>query len=359
MSATRLPTNEPMATSAAHPRRSRSETVAAWHDAPVVRRLAGTVPAWRGVLVLNYHRIGSAAGQPWDRGLWSATTEGLDEHLALLSRHADVIGPGDLAGVMARGRGRHVLLTFDDGYRDNYDHALPLLRRHGLTATFFLTSGYLDAPRVAWWDEIAWMVRHATGIVVPAHGALVLDIPLSGAGGGADDDVAIAALIAHYKQLPGDAAEAFLDHVADATGAGRCDPEVGGRQWMTWDMARELLAAGMDVGGHTVTHPILARLGAAEQQEEIARCADRLRAELGIPMRWFSYPVGGRDAFDDHTRAALRAAGTEIAFSFYGGYQRFGAFDALDVPRIHVGPQMTRQMLQVTLRFPQLFARAS
>jgi peptidoglycan/xylan/chitin deacetylase (PgdA/CDA1 family) len=124
-------------------------------------------------------------------------------------------------------------------------------------------------------------------------------------------------------------------------------------------MARELLAAGMDVGGHTVNHPVLARLGAAEQEEEITRCAQRLRAELGIPMRWFSYPVGGRDAFDDDTRAALHRAGTELAFSFYGGYQRFGAFDALDVPRIHVGPQMTRQMLQVTLRFPQLFARAS
>jgi peptidoglycan/xylan/chitin deacetylase (PgdA/CDA1 family) len=338
-------------------RRSRSETLAAWHDTPGVRSVAGLVAAWRGVLVLNYHRIGLGAESPWDRGLYSASAETLDEHLGLLAREADVIGPGDLADVMAAGRGRHVLLTFDDGYRDNYDVAFPLLRAHRLSATFFLASGFLDAPSVAWWDEISWMVRNATATHVPAGEGMLLAIPLSRAGAGADDDVAIAALIAHYKQLPGVRAARFLEYLGDATGAGRC-PGDAREQWMTWDMAREMRDAGMSIGGHTVSHPILGRLPADEQEREIAGCADSLREELNLPMRWFSYPVGSRDAFDGHTREALRRHGTELAFSFYGGYQRFGALDPYDVPRIHVGPRLTRQVLHATLRLPQLFARA-
>jgi peptidoglycan/xylan/chitin deacetylase (PgdA/CDA1 family) len=122
-------------------------------------------------------------------------------------------------------------------------------------------------------------------------------------------------------------------------------------------MARAMRDGGMAIGGHTVTHPILARVGAAEQEQEIAGCARRLRAELDLPLRWFSYPVGGRDAFDAHTREALRRQGTELAFSFYGGYQRVGRLDPHDVPRVYVGPRMTREVLFATVRLPRLLAR--
>jgi peptidoglycan/xylan/chitin deacetylase (PgdA/CDA1 family) len=339
-------------------RRSRTATLAAWHDTPVIRTVAGMVPAWRGVLSLNYHRIGDGAGSPFDRALYSATAETFDAHLALLAREADVIGPGDVAGALAARRGRHVLLTFDDGYRDNYEVAFPLLRRHGLQATFFLTSGFLDHAGVAWWDEISWMVRNATATRLPAFEGLPLEVPLARAGGGADDDVAIRTLIAHYKRLPGADAARFLDVLAEATGAGRCPAEAARDLWMTWDMARAMRDGGMTIGGHTVTHPVLARVGAAEQEHEIAGCARRLRAELDLPLRWFSYPVGGRDTFDADTREALRRQGTELAFSFYGGYQRVGRLDPYDVPRVYVGPQLTRQVLFATVRLPQLLARA-
>ncbi len=313
--------------------RSRSAQAAAVLDVPPLRTLLARVPLWRGVLVLNYHRVGDAA-EPWDRSLWSATAEGFDAQLAFLARNADVVGPQDLSSLAAAGRGRHVLLTFDDGYRDNHAVAFPLLRRHGLSATFFLATGFLDRPHVAWWDEIAWMVHRAQR---PAAEA--------------------AELVRVYKTLPADEAEAYLDHLAAETGTGRCGSAEADAVWMTWEMARELRDGGMTIGGHTVTHPILARLPAAAQEQEIARCARRLDEELGEPMRWFSYPVGSRDAFTADTRASLRAHGVELAFSFYGGQARFGAWDPFDVPRVHVGPAVDRQRLQAMLRVPPLFAR--
>jgi peptidoglycan/xylan/chitin deacetylase (PgdA/CDA1 family) len=124
-------------------------------------------------------------------------------------------------------------------------------------------------------------------------------------------------------------------------------------------MARELRAAGMAVGGHTADHPILARLSPQDQEDEIRRCARRLRDELGEPMRWFAYPVGSRDAFTPDTSRILREYGTQAAFSFYGGHQPAGRWNPMDVPRVHVGPSLDGPMLRAMLSVPRLFAGAA
>jgi peptidoglycan/xylan/chitin deacetylase (PgdA/CDA1 family) len=311
---------------------------------------------WSGVLVLNYHRIGDPDGQPWDHVMWNVSAAELDDQLSTLARHTDVIGPGEVPAAMRGGWGRRVLLTFDDGYRDNYELAFPLLRKHGLQATFFLTSGFLDSPRASWWDEIAWMVRRAptsglldgsiaAGSLLPAGVALA-----TGA------DAAIAALIARYKALPEGDGERFLDELAAATGAGRCGIDEAREVWMTWDMAREMHAAGMSIGGHTATHPLLARLTAERQREEVAVCAQRLREELGMTMRWFAYPVGTRDAFTSLTKEVLRDHGVELAFSFYGGFARASRWDPLDIPRIHVDQVLTPRLLGSALGLQRILA---
>src|SRR5215203_1872262 len=117
---------------------------------------------WSGVLVLNYHRVGDSTGSVFDRGLWSSAADQFADQVRFCKSHFDVISPGDLPAVLSRKRGRYVLITFDDGYRDNYDVAFPILQSEGVKATFFVATGFIDAPRVPWWDEIAWMVRTST-----------------------------------------------------------------------------------------------------------------------------------------------------------------------------------------------------
>jgi len=343
----------------------RRERAAALLGAPGLASLVRRLPRWRGAVVLNYHRVGDRSGQPWDRTLWNADADTFDTQLAAVARDADVIAPEDLPGLARdRRRGRHVLLTFDDGYRDNYEVAYPLLRRHGLTATFFPCVGFLDGARTAWWDELAWMVRNAPRDSITRAGAQSASGSGAGGGGasealalGPEEDATIAALVADYKALPASETERFLDFVADATGAGRCDASAAAQLWMTWDMVREMRSSGMSFGGHTVTHPILARLSAERQGQEIARCGERLAQELGEPMRWFAYPVGSPDTFTTDTRRLLRDAGVELAFSFYGGFARFARWDPLDVPRIHVGAGHDPALMRATVMLPRLFAR--
>jgi peptidoglycan/xylan/chitin deacetylase (PgdA/CDA1 family) len=312
---------------------------AALLDRRPLRRLDALAP-WSGVLILNYHRVGDGSASDFDRTLWSATAEQFDAHLAHLARAVDVVGPADLPAALSAPSGRHVMLTFDDGYRDNHAIAYPLLRAHGLRATFFLTTGFLDRPCAAWWDELAWMVRHAT--VAPS-----------------DPEAAIRALTGRYKALAPHETEAFLDRVAERTGAGRCPPSRAADQWMTWDMARELRDGGMWLGGHTVDHPVLSTLSLAEQAAQIEGCAARLGAELGVPMDWFAYPIGDRNAFTQQTGRLLTTHGVRAAFSFYGGFQTTGNWNPTDVPRTHVGAGCDERMLRAMIAFPQIFARPS
>jgi len=316
---------------------------------PVVARLSG-----RGtVVVLNYHRVGDGGAEPWDRTLWSATADELDAQLRAAARSADVIGPDEILDALDTRRGRHVMFTFDDGYRDNYETAFPVLRGHGVRAAFFLTTGFLDEPRAPWWDETAWMVNHADGPVLDLGGMLPGPLSLRER----DRPVSTARLVARYKTLREADGERFLDRIAEAGGSGRCPPEQAAGLWMTWDMARELRSAGMSIGGHTVTHPVLARLSVERQREEIETCARRLDEEMKLKMTSFAYPVGSRDAFTDATKGILRECGVEVAFTFHGGYATPSRLDPLAVPRIHVGPGFTPRMLEAAVDLPRLFAR--
>lgn len=308
--------------------------------------------AWEGVLTLAYHRIGTPGDSPFDHDVYSASAENFEHQLRVLKSHCDVIHPRDLADVRRRGKGRHAIITFDDGYRDNYTVALPILRSLGVTATFFVCTGYVDNPRAAWWDETAWMLRRSRRETIDLRPWLPVPLSL------APDAMAssIRQVLFVLKKLTEDKTASFLHAIAEATGSGRCPDEAARENWMTWPMIRELHADGMAIGGHTVRHPILARCDVDRQRQEITECGRRLREEIGASMRWFAYPRGKRDSFTAETKRCLADAGVEWAFSYYGGLQRLDQWDPYDVPRASVELEVNRPQFQVLVDLPQVYA---
>ncbi len=304
------------------------------------------------VLVLNYHRIGDPASSPVDHGVFSATAEGFDWQMGFLKRECQVISPADLVNEHSLAGGNFVIVTFDDGYRDNHQTALPILKSHGLNASFFIATGYIDNPHVPWWDEIAWMIRNSPHARLEASMLLPMEVSF-------DPPIrkrAIDQVLGVYKKLPGDATRQFLDDVAAACGTGRCPPELGRDLWMTWDMIRDLRDAGMTIGGHTVNHPILSQLPRFQQEEEILACSRRLSEELKESTRFFAYPRGKPDAFNEETRACLYEARIERAFSFYGGVNVLGHIDAFNVRRAAVEMETSHHDFVAMLSLPGVFA---
>ena len=173
-----------------------------------------------------------------------------------------------------------------------------------------------------------------------------------------DRELAVESLLRTFKALPTDSTGAYLGFLGNATGAGRYDGRRDGRMWMSWDMIRDMRAAGIVIGGHTVNHPVLAQLPPELQWEEISECGRRFSEELGEPMSYFSYPVGERFSFNDITRACLQRAGVRYAFSYYGGFRSFERWDDFDIRRIGVESFMSPDWVRAAVTLPGVFGRA-
>ena len=201
---------------------------------------------------------------------------------------------------------RAAAITFDDGYRDNYTVALPILKRHGLSATFFISTGFLDGGRM-WNDSVTETVRRAGS---------VLNLGTLGLGGfstGTHDEKCrtVGALLERIKYLPHEERLALTGRIAEAAGV-----DLPRDLMMSTDQVRAMRREGMLIGAHTVTHPILQGCGRGKVRDELAESRDYLRDALGERIGFFAYPNGkpGVDYGADDVHL-VREAGFDAAFS--------------------------------------------
>ncbi|MEZ5942814.1 MAG: polysaccharide deacetylase family protein [Planctomycetaceae bacterium] len=334
-------------------RPGKREIAARILDASGMRRVVSGVGPWSGLQVLNYHRIGVPSSPLADHGVYSATQEEFAAQLAFLSREFDVIRLDQVNDILTGKRKRGVLLTFDDGYRDNYELAFPVLKEYGLSAVFFLTTGFLDNGTLAWWDELAWTVRTSPLPTIPENrwtgAAIAFDEP--------NRERAIRRLLGIHKQLPWKETPAFRQELRELLKVELPTSDQLADVWMTWDMVREMHAGGMEFGGHTVTHPVLANLPVAEQREEIVQSKQRIETEIGSPIQAFSYPVGQHDSFTAETEELLKEVGYRFGFSFMAGIGKAHTADWLSLPRYSIELGTPESMFRTAVTLPQLFGR--
>ncbi|MGD9989905.1 polysaccharide deacetylase family protein [Pseudonocardia sp.] len=303
---------------------------------------------WSGLLIFNYHRFGSA-GPHDDPDLFSATLEDFDTHVAELADRFEIVAAGS-AEWNDDAPARRVAITVDDGYRDQVG-AAEVLARRGVTGTFFVCTGFVDTPHHAWWDEIAWLTGGGACDLPPSEW-----FPTGLDSAGMSTTAFRRRVNLAYKARAGEYGEKFLDDLADAVGRARLAPGTSDH-WMSWDDVRRVRELGMEMGAHTVTHPVLATLPKQRQHDEVATSIERLSAELAEPVDLFSYPVGARASFDDSTRGVLREIGVRRAFSFYGGVNGRRHDDMFDVQRAGVYAAHSTPVVRVMADLPRVLCK--
>ncbi len=222
---------------------------------------------------------------------------------------------------------RALAITFDDGYADNQEQALPVLQKLGLPATFFVATGFLDGGRM-WNDTVIETVRRCTQaqIDLSALGLGLGQLPLADT---AQRRAAIESILPLVKYKPLALREQVLAQLHHAAGS----PQLPVNLMMRSEQVRSLHAAGMEIGGHTVHHPILTELLDADAQAEILQGREALQGLIAAPVLTFAYPNGkpGRD-YDARHVDMVREAGFEAAVTTAVGVSRTGD-DPFQLPR--------------------------
>ena len=307
------------------------------------------LPARDSLLVLNYHRIGNRDDDPFDPGVFSATTEQLDEQLGYLRRHVSLVtleealafASGDIRETKARCR---VLITFDDGYLDSYRDAYPVLRSHDIQGVFFVPTSLVGSSAIPWCDHVAYIMKSARKrrfhLCYPFN--LDVDIDANGL-----TQSLRAVLGACYRPENTDSAR-FLDELGEEANGDH--PQETQRRFLDWNEASEMLAGGMAFGSHTHSHHVLSQMGPEEQRNELARSRAELQARLGVVIDVVSYPVGLRNSFTAQTLDLAKDVGYRAGFSYYGGTNRRGSTQSLDIRRVGVGDESsTRFQVQAAV----------
>ncbi len=220
---------------------------------------------------------------------------------------------------------RAFAITFDDGYADNHDVALPVLQRHGLPATFFVATGFLG-DGCMWNDVVIAAVRDCRQDVVCLDALEGASMPLRNA---AERRALVDRLLRALKHLPLDERAAAVQQVARQCGLTRPP-----RPMMQPAQVLALHRAGMQVGAHTVSHPILSLLDDDTARAEIGGSKRTLESLLDAPVSLFAYPNGRPvDDYDGRSVQFVREAGFDAAVSTAWGAARTGHADMFQLPR--------------------------
>jgi peptidoglycan/xylan/chitin deacetylase (PgdA/CDA1 family) len=246
---------------------------------------------------------------------------------------------------------RALAITFDDGYADNRTTALPILKRHGLSATFFISTGYLNGGRM-WNDIVIESIRNSRAKTLKLdcingfEGSRLNSLPIASL---REKRNAIQRIVGEIKYLSATERQVASNSIAD-----QCSADLPNDLMMTTEQVIDLQHAGMLIGAHTVTHPILAKLGTHDARKEIADSKQFLESVLGREINLFAYPNGRPDRdFQLKDAAIVKELGFKAAVTTAWGVattdsdlMQLPRFTPWDQKRLFFGARLIKNMLQ-------------
>ncbi|NOY60718.1 MAG: polysaccharide deacetylase family protein [Calditrichaeota bacterium] len=207
-----------------------------------------------------------------------------------------------------------VCLTFDDGYKDNYDFAFPILNKYHLPATIFLPTDFIGRNRMLWHDRVLTILEKTKikRITFEKAGLFGIDImhPRSRA------KVAFK-LLSWLKKFPPTVRDSRIIEIATIC---RISERPAQRMMLNWDEVKKMHRNGIHFGAHTKSHPILSFLSNEELKDEIGGSKNVIEGNLQAPVYSFAYPNGGKGDFDASAKDVLKKAEFQCAVSTIYGF---------------------------------------
>jgi peptidoglycan/xylan/chitin deacetylase (PgdA/CDA1 family) len=310
---------------------------------------------WRWLTAIAFHRV-APAGTGFDPDVIDATPEAFERQVALLARHFTLVDTRDLDAWRAGATppDNPAMITFDDGYKDNLEFALPILQRHGARAVFFVSAGHITDRRLFWWERVHRALGHARVPRLRLDHPAGVDVPIESS---TERRRAVETVLQAIKTHPGLDLDRLLDELDAACGQ-RLPREgeraIVDRLIMTWDDVRALQAAGMDVESHGREHRVLETLGCEGAERDLRAARQEIEAQIDRPVCAVAYPVGASLRARPDLRHAVERAGYRVGLTT-GGLARIEHLqDWLDVPRMTVDGQGPEAFFRACVAAPPL-----
>jgi len=280
--------------------------------------------------VLTYHRFQNAAAHSFD------------EQCAHLENFYTPVNLDDVVAFLRDGKtlaSNSVAITVDDGYRDFYIRAYPSLKRHGIQATVFLMTDFVDRRTWPWWDQLHYAFLHTPlpSPVLQIADGVVLEYALLDAASRIEAGERTAEAM---KSVPNARRLELIARLPELLQVNIPRDAPPPSEPLSWDEVREMASHGIGFGAHTKSHPILSSLESDQQiRDEIEGSRDRIADELGRPPMHFSYPNGRRQDIGERIRTMVERAGFQTAVSTESGFND-RATDPYFLRRISMEPSV-------------------
>jgi peptidoglycan/xylan/chitin deacetylase (PgdA/CDA1 family) len=304
-----------------------------------------------GLYCFNFHRVGDASKTPFDPCVYSCDAENFQKYLEFFQSNFRVIDLKELYSIIKTGKPikeKLALITFDDGYRDNYEIAYPLLKAMGIPATFFVTTSLVGSNKVPWWDEIAWHVRQLAGqslklsiwpndITIPEF----------------IDSNSIRKVLSRVKSFPSKI-DTQLEELRTITKV-EIPAELSENLFIQWEHLKEIEQNGISIGAHSHTHRVLSSLSNKELVYELTESKRLLEEYLTQPIESLSYPVGGVSTYHSSMFKLLDKLGYQVGFTFCSMVHRDITNNNYELGRLSIDRPIDELFLkQMILSSPKL-----
>jgi peptidoglycan/xylan/chitin deacetylase (PgdA/CDA1 family) len=216
------------------------------------------------------------------------------------------------------------MVTFDDGYIDNYELAYPVLKKLDIPATFFIPTKYIEERSLGWWDLTAYIIRNSDLKVATFRGKKYNLF---------HRENIINSLIALLKETDAVDVENFISELSQSFEVEIPSLQLQGQELMTWAQIIEVSRNGITIGSHTHEHTILSRQSSSEMKKQIRMSKKILERKINKKVESIAYPVGGYSHFNQDAKDISKELGFKLGFSFLTGVNRFPEIDLFDVKR--------------------------
>jgi len=304
----------------------------------------------RRVTILTYHGVigGTSDYEYLNHNFISA--ESFDAQMRYVAEHYQPIALHELVRFYREGRTpprRSLAVTFDDGFANNFTVAFPILRRHRVPFTVFVTTSLLDVRGELLWTDRAKRALYLctrTSVVLPLDGIdVALDLSSPAARVNACRDV-----LGRMKRLPPAMRQAALQTVDGVCGRPPIEEHERERyEFLSWQQVKQMAEAGVEFGSHTVSHPILATLDSDALDMELTRSKQRIEAMLQRECYALAYPNGSPADFGVREKTALRQTGYLCGLSLKGTLN--DRPDLFELDRVNVGRHLDMPSFQLAI----------